>query len=572
MTDLIEFNAEIETSIIGTNRDNSLFGGISNDLISGLRGNDRLFGSGGSDLLLGGPGQDLVFGQRGEDRLEGGAGRDRLFGGSQDDWLFGDSGRDLLFGGQGNDDLDGGSGNDRLFGQQGDDLLIGNNGRDFLVGGEGNDTLIGGPGRDTLFGGRGEDIFVLSVQQGLDTFLDFQDGVDRIRLDSNLTFDDLEIRSRGFRSRNTIIRLDKPGDPLDGKRLAILNRISPNQLSEEDFFSLDDGNVAPVANPDTITVDEGNTIQVLDGGENRLLANDTDLNLPEDLLTVNTTPVIGPSFGTLTLNEDGTFSYTHDGSENFSDSFTYEIRDEAGATDQATVDIVINPLPDTLEIFATPELDGQLSINFDGFPDTFTIASPDQFFPEASVRFAPLGRTEAFRSAPGVIEEGRIAIEFDLEPLEDLTPDDIDSVVLNLNIFEDFINIGPGELLESAGLLIRGFEGNGVITLDDFGSVTGTPPEIGLGIVPFDPVPLTPLGLIPSISSSGQLSLDITSFVQDLLVNDVDFAGINIQLNFSDLPDRTTLLEDTTFGIRLSSSEPGNPASLVIVSDDVDLG
>ena len=41
---------------------------------------------------------------------------------------------------------------------------------------------------------------------------------------------------------------------------------------------------------------------------------------------MNTTPVVGVSFGTLTLNADGTFSYTHDGSENFTDSFTYEVR------------------------------------------------------------------------------------------------------------------------------------------------------------------------------------------------------------------------------------------------------
>ena len=43
----------------------------------------------------------------------------------------------------------------------------------------------------------------------------------------------------------------------------------------------------------------------------------------------------------MTLNENGTFSYTHDGSENFTDSFTYEVSDAAGATSQATVTITI---------------------------------------------------------------------------------------------------------------------------------------------------------------------------------------------------------------------------------------
>ena len=50
---------------------------------------------------------------------------------------------------------------------------------------------------------------------------------------------------------------------------------------------------------------------------------------PGDTLTVNTTPVAGPQYGSLVLYADGTFSYTHDGSENFSDSFTYELRDAA---------------------------------------------------------------------------------------------------------------------------------------------------------------------------------------------------------------------------------------------------
>ena len=64
-------------------------------------------------------------------------------------------------------------------------------------------------------------------------------------------------------------------------------------------------------------------------------------------MSVNTTPVSGPSFGTLILNSDGTFQYTHDGSENFSDSFVYELLDaDGGVTDTATVSITITPVND----------------------------------------------------------------------------------------------------------------------------------------------------------------------------------------------------------------------------------
>ena len=83
----------------------------------------------------------------------------------------------------------------------------------------------------------------------------------------------------------------------------------------------------------------------LDAGTS-LLDGDTDADLPGDTLTVNTTPVVDVSHGTLTLNANGTFSYVHDGTENFTDSFTYEVSDGAGGTDTATVTITITPADD----------------------------------------------------------------------------------------------------------------------------------------------------------------------------------------------------------------------------------
>ncbi len=103
----------------------------------------------------------------------------------------------------------------------------------------------------------------------------------------------------------------------------------------------------PVADAESFTVVEGGTATEadLDIGTS-LLDGDTDIDLPNDTLTVNTTPIVGPSFGLLTLNANGTFSYTHDGSENFSDSFTYEVSDAVGNTDNATVNITITPVND----------------------------------------------------------------------------------------------------------------------------------------------------------------------------------------------------------------------------------
>ena len=68
-----------------------------------------------------------------------------------------------------------------------------------------------------------------------------------------------------------------------------------------------------------------------------VLQNDSD---PEgDLLNVTTTPIAGPTNGSLTLNSDGSFTYTPFTAYVGPDSFTYEVTDEHGASDQGMVNI-----------------------------------------------------------------------------------------------------------------------------------------------------------------------------------------------------------------------------------------
>jgi len=70
-----------------------------------------------------------------------------------------------------------------------------------------------------------------------------------------------------------------------------------------------------------------------------------DLNLGDG--NILTSLITGVSNGNLTLNSNGTFAYTPNSDFNGSDSFVYELEDDDGDIDQATVDITINSVNDT---------------------------------------------------------------------------------------------------------------------------------------------------------------------------------------------------------------------------------
>ena len=87
-------------------------------------------------------------------------------------------------------------------------------------------------------------------------------------------------------------------------------------------------NDSPVANNDTATVDQGMTVTTVNGASTSLLNNDSDVDLPDDSLSMQTTAISGPNNGSVILNSNGTFSYTHDNSAATTDSFTYRICDD----------------------------------------------------------------------------------------------------------------------------------------------------------------------------------------------------------------------------------------------------
>ena len=92
---------------------------------------------------------------------------------------------------------------------------------------------------------------------------------------------------------------------------------------------------SPVANDSSFTVNEGAAFS------GNLTGSDAD----SDPLTY--TVVGAPTSGTLTIQTNGNFTYTHSGDEGTSDSFTFKITDDENlASNTATVTITITPIND----------------------------------------------------------------------------------------------------------------------------------------------------------------------------------------------------------------------------------
>jgi Ca2+-binding RTX toxin-like protein len=105
------------------------------------------------------------------------AGDDKIVMSRYADWMAGYSG---------NDDMRGFGQNDTLLGGSGDDAMKGDGGNDVLLGGDGSDTLRGGSGTDRLSGANDgdRDLFVFTALSGRDTITDFENGTDRINIQS----------------------------------------------------------------------------------------------------------------------------------------------------------------------------------------------------------------------------------------------------------------------------------------------------------------------------------------------------------------------------------------------------
>jgi hypothetical protein len=304
-------------------------GSSAGDTIDGGSGNDSIFANDGDDVVLGGTGNDVLDAGRGNDQflfygtslsyddIIGGEGLDRILGSAGND-IIGlrsqPSSIEAIDGGAGHDVIrlpDGGArllnltgvaviGLELIQGGTGIDTITGSAGDDAIRGGNGSDVIDGGPGRDTaIYTGESENYLISVGTPTTVRALASSEGTDRLT--------SIEVIS-----------------------------LADGYFEAGAFFPKFPDNRAPLARPDSATVLEDSSVEVL------VLANDTE---PDgDPMTVVATGAA--THGTVVQLAGGVLRYTPRTDYHGADSFTYRVADDEYGKTWGTVSVVITPQPD----------------------------------------------------------------------------------------------------------------------------------------------------------------------------------------------------------------------------------
>ncbi len=210
------------------------------------------------------------------------------------------------------------SSNHLVTGFDGDDVITTGSGSDVLLGGAGDDTLNGGAGIDVIFGGDGDDI--ITGGAGGDNGQNDGGNDAAVYTDEFANYSTSEDTLTG---EWTITHLNAGSDGTDG-------------LTGIEQFEFADG----------VMDDEGNFTAAIAGGVIKLpkgvAANGTLFEgNGANAGSLEFALKVGPANGTVTVNSDGTYSYTPNAGFSGSDSFTYRFVDAGGniAVGRMTVDV-----------------------------------------------------------------------------------------------------------------------------------------------------------------------------------------------------------------------------------------
>jgi len=232
-----------------------------------------------------------------------------------------------------------------------------------------------------------------------------------------------------------------------------LTNISATETDADLFFLvfIQENPKAPSANPDTYSLLRGSTLTIVPPG---VLTNDSD---PQSK-PLTAVLLEGPHHGMLSLNANGSFSYTNDGSAAPNDSFVYKASngtDDSNAA-QVTLDILsgtppsITSPPTTTFTVGTP---GSFTVTKSGNP-TPTLSESGAL--PTGVTFSP--STSLLAGTPAVGTGGAYSIIFTASnPIGTATQN------FTLNV-----NEGPAITSANATTMIVGTAGSFIVTASGF--------------------------------------------------------------------------------------------------------
>jgi parallel beta-helix repeat protein len=308
-------------------------------------------------------------------------------------------------------------------------------------------------------------------------------------------------------------------------------------LSDTDSVSINviHVNGAPVAANDSYSTQQNVTLNVPAPG---VLANDND----SDSATITAALVTNATHGSLTFNNNGSFSYTPQSGFTGSDSFTYQASDGSALSNTATVNITVDPIQSTGEFSFSQS---NFNVNEDGGTATITVLRSNGATGAASVSY----RTDVFAGTNAATEGG------------------------DYNATSGTLDFADGEVTKTFTVAIHNDtlnEGDELVSLvlsaPTSGTTLGTQSTATLTIVDDDGVPSVQFSEPSYTVNEGATTATIT-------VNRVSGGSNAFSVNYStsDLPDGATAGDDyqsiNAANLNFAAGEDSKTFTVAILDD-----
>ena len=517
--------------------------GDGNDTATGDAGNDTLITGSGNDTVLGSGGHDIIISGTGDDTIDGGAGNDIILSGEGHDTIDGGLGHDVILSGNGNDTVDGAEGDDVIITGYGSDTIEGGSGYDWIHAGADDDVINSGSGFDYVNGGTGYDIAVFSGNSNDYAIVEIDTNkfevthissgdVDSIVNVELFRFDDKDVDPANPNTNSDPVAVDDAistdedaavtidvlsnDSDLDGDALSVTSASAANGSvtinvdgtldytpnanfngSDTISYEISDGNggtatatvdvtvnatnIAPTGVDDNFTAFEDQAITI------NVLANDIDAD--GDALSISSATALN---GVVTINSNGTLTYTPNANFNGEDSITYEVSDGQGGLSTATANVTINAVndgPDAVDDSAITNVNSPITIDVlsndsDADGDNLSISSATALNGTVTINvngsllYVPTENFDGYDSITYELSDGNgdtstatVTVLVNSKPIaagDTITTNEDTTVVLN--VLENDSDIDGGALS-----IINASAVNGSVTFSADGNLSYTP-------------------------------------------------------------------------------------------------